>query len=131
MSVRKTNTKIVCTIGPSSSSKEMLLRLAKAGMNVARLNLSHGPIGKQMAVLRRIRSVSSKAGIPIGVLADLPGPRIRVGKVSPEPMDLHDGSYLTLTSRRVLGNPDSLHHASLGPKRTQQGRPGFSCRRDD
>lgn len=57
-----------------------------------------------MAVLRRIRSISSKAGIPIGVLADLPGPKIRVGRVSPEPMDLHDGSYLTLTSRRVVGN---------------------------
>ena len=126
MSARKTNTKIVCTIGPSSSSKEMLLRLAKAGMNVARLNLSHGPIGKQMAVLRRIRSISSKAGIPIGVLADLPGPRIRVGKVSPEPMDLHDGSYLTLTSRRVLGNPGlvSITHPSV-LRELSKGDPVF------
>jgi pyruvate kinase len=126
VSARKTNTKIVCTIGPSSSSKEMLLRLAKAGMSVARLNLSHGPIGKQMAVLHRIRSVSSKAGIPIGILADLPGPRIRVGKVSPEPMDLHDGSNLTLTSRRVVGNPKlvSITHPSI-LRELDKGDPVF------
>jgi len=105
MSERKINTKIVCTIGPSSSSKQMLLRLARAGMGVARLNLSHGTAGGQMAVLRRIRSTSSKAGFPVGVLVDLPGPRIRIGRVSPEPLTLLDGAYLRLTRRRVIGNP--------------------------
>jgi pyruvate kinase len=114
VSARKNNTKIVCTIGPSSSSKQMLLRLARAGMSVARLNLSYGPVEKQMAILRRIRSISSLTGIPIGVLADLPGPKIRVGKVSPEPLELHGGSYLTLTSRRIVGNPEvvSITHPS-------------------
>jgi len=111
----KNNTKIVCTIGPSSSSKHMLCQLANAGMSVARLNLSHGPAEKQMVVLRRIRTVSSGAGLPIGVLVDLPGPRIRVGRVSPEPVELHDGSYLRLTARRVVGNSAriSISHPSV------------------
>lgn len=113
--VEKNNTKIVCTIGPSSSSKHMLCQLANAGMSVARLNLSHGPAEKQMVVLRRIRTVSSAAGLPIGVLVDLPGPRIRVGRVSPEPVELHDGSYLRLTARRVVGNSAriSISHPSV------------------
>jgi len=115
MFAQKNNTKIVCTIGPSSSSEQMLFRLAKAGMSVARLNLSHGPVEKQMAVLHRIRTVSRRAGLPIGVLVDLPGPRIRVGRVSPEPIDLQDGAYLTLTARWVMGNSRlvSITHPSV------------------
>jgi pyruvate kinase len=126
VSPRKTNTKVVCTIGPSSSSKQMLLRLAKAGMSVARLNLSHGPVGRQMAVLRRIRNISNKAGLPVGVLVDLPGPRIRVGRVSPEPMDLHDCTSITLTSRRVIGNPKliSITHPSV-LRELDKGDPVF------
>ena len=104
MFAEKTNTKIVCTIGPSSSSERMLLRLAKAGMSVARLNLSHGPAERHMGVLHRIRNVSRRARVPIGVLVDLPGPRIRVGRVFPEPMDLRDGSSLILTARHIMGN---------------------------
>jgi pyruvate kinase len=113
--VDRSNTKIVCTIGPSSSSEQVLLKLARAGMSVARLNLSHGPVEKQMAVLRRIRAVSSRAQLPVGVLVDLPGPRIRVGRVSPEPIDLEDGSYLTLTARHIVGNPRlvSISHPSV------------------
>ena len=126
MSAKKTNTKVVCTIGPSSSSKQMLLRLAEAGMSVARLNLSHGPVGRQMAVLRRIRNISNKAGLPVGVLVDLPGPRIRVGRVSPEPMDLHDCTSITLTSRRVIGNPKliSITHPSA-LRELDKGDPVF------
>jgi len=111
----KTKTKIVCTIGPATSSTQMLLRLAMAGMNVARLNLSHGPASEQMVRLHRIRAVAAKARVPIGVLVDLPGPRIRVGKVSPQPIVLREGSNLTLTARRVIGNPTlvSISHPSV------------------
>ena len=79
------------------------------------MNLSHGPVEKQMAVLHRIRTVSRRAGLPIGVLVDLPGPRIRVGRVSPEPIDLQDGAYLTLTARWVMGNSRlvSITHPSV------------------
>ena len=115
VSADKTKTKIVCTIGPATSSTQMLLRLAMAGMNVARLNLSHGPASEQMARLHRIRAVAAKARVPIGVLVDLPGPRIRVGKVSPQPIILREGSNLILTARRVIGNPTlvSISHPSV------------------
>ena len=115
MLLGKTKTKIVCTIGPSTSSKHMLVRLARAGMNVARLNLSHGSLTEQMARLNRIRMIATGSGIPIGILVDLPGPKIRVGKVSPEPIILRNGSQLTLTRRRVVGNPRlvSLSHPSV------------------
>lgn len=110
-----TKTKIVCTIGPSTSSKQMLLRLARAGMNVARLNLSHGSLTEQMTRLNRIRMIATSARIPLGVLVDLPGPKIRVGNVSPEPIILRNGSELTLTGRGVVGNPRlvSLSHPSV------------------
>ena len=104
MALDKTKTKIVCTIGPSTSSKHVLRRLASAGMNVARLNLSHGVFSEHVAVVRRIRDVSRKLRTPIGILADLPGPRVRVGKVFPEPVILRGGSQLTLTGRKILGN---------------------------
>lgn len=115
MSADKTKTKIVCTIGPATSSTQMLLRLAKAGMNVARLNLSHGPASEQMTLLHRIRVVAAKVGVPIGVLVDLPGPRIRVGKIWPEPVIIREGSNLTLSVRHVVGNSTlvSISHPSV------------------
>jgi pyruvate kinase len=86
----------------------MIIRLAKAGMNVARLNLSHGNMKMHTARIRLIRSVSEELNTPIGILADLPGPKIRVGKVSPEPLNLRKGGQVTLTARRVVGNQNLL-----------------------
>ncbi len=99
----RTKTKIVCTIGPSTSSKEMLLRLARAGMSVARLNLSHGTRAEHAARIRSIRAVARDLKTSIGILVDLPGPKIRVGKVSPEPVILREGAQLTLTGRGIVG----------------------------
>jgi pyruvate kinase len=73
------NTKIVATIGPASESKETLRELVKAGMNVARLNFSHGEHAWHRAAIDRIREVSEELGVPVGILADLQGPRIRIG----------------------------------------------------
>jgi len=74
--------KIVATIGPASESEVMLESLIKAGMNVARLNFSHGTHQEHEAKIARIRSVSEKLGMPVGILQDLQGPKIRVGKLS-------------------------------------------------
>src|SRR3972149_3002810 len=73
----KNKTKIVCTIGPSTSSRRMIWHLTKAGMNVARLNLSHGTTREHAARIRWIRSVARDLKSPVGVLCDLPGPKIR------------------------------------------------------
>ena len=118
----KTMTKIVCTIGPASQSQEMLKRLATAGMNVARLNLSHGNIAQHSARIQRVRAVAEKTKTPIGILADLPGPKIRVGRVYPEPAVLREGSQVTLTGRNAIGgsrlipisNPSILRGLSTG-----------------
>jgi pyruvate kinase len=101
--VGKTKTKIVCTIGPSSSSRQMLLRLAKSGMNVARLNLSHSSPAEHAVRARRIRAVARELNIPIGVMFDLPGPKVRVGTLS-EPVTLRQGNLVTLTSRQIVGS---------------------------
>lgn len=115
MRSEKTKTKIVCTIGPSTSSKPMLRGLAQTGMNVARLNLSHGTPAEHAARMRSIRAVAKELKTPIGILLDLPGPKIRVGRVFPEPVDLREGSQLVLTARRIIGNQRivSVSHPSI------------------
>ena len=70
-------TKIVCTIGPATSSKERLEQLMRAGMNVARLNFSHGTQPEHEMVLDRIRTISARLGYAIAILQDLQGPKIR------------------------------------------------------
>ncbi len=104
MGSKKIKTKIVCTIGPATSSRRMLWRLAKAGMNVARLNLSHDTTKDHVANVRRIRQVARERRAPIGILFDLPGPKIRIGKLSPEPITLKEGRLVTLTGQRTAGN---------------------------
>ena len=111
----KTNTKIVCTIGPASSTTAKIGRMIEAGMNVARLNFSHGTVEEHATQIRLIRTVSKQKRAAIGILADLPGPKIRVGKISPEPVELKVGSQLTLTARRLIGNQRivSVSHPSI------------------
>jgi pyruvate kinase len=111
----KTKTKIVCTIGPSTSSRQMMRRLVKAGMNVARLNFSHGTTGEHTSKIRLIRTVAQELDTTIGILVDLPGPKIRVGTVSPEPVDLKEGAQIILTGRHVIGNQKivSISHPSV------------------
>jgi len=104
----KIKTKIVCTIGPSTSSPQMLLRLAKAGMNVARLNLAHDTLAEHAANVRKIRQVARKLQVPLGILFDIPGPKIRVGKLAPDPINLKTGYTVTLTGRQVLGDQKTI-----------------------
>src|SRR5574339_32501 len=87
--------KIVATIGPASQSEDVLERLAVAGMNVARLNFSHGTHEEHGEWIARIRRVSQKLGSSIGILQDLQGPKIRVGEL-PEPIQLSEGEIVTL-----------------------------------
>ena len=97
-------TKIVCTIGPATESARMLERLVRAGMNVARINLSHGDLAKHETNIRFIRSVAGKLNMPVAILLDLPGPRYRTGELENGKANLKKGSRLVLTSRSVPGN---------------------------
>ncbi|MEO5903377.1 MAG: pyruvate kinase, partial [Gemmatimonadaceae bacterium] len=88
-------TKIVCTIGPATSSEQGIRGLLEAGMNVARLNFSHGTHAQHAQVIDNIRKVSAELGVPVAILGDLQGPRIRVGDIS-QPITVEPGNDLTL-----------------------------------
>src|SRR5580693_8996756 len=79
---RMRRTKIVATIGPASRDPEVLVRLVEAGMDVARLNYSHGDLDEHAETLQRVRAAASRAGRPVAILQDLPGPKLRIGPVT-------------------------------------------------
>ena len=92
----ESRTKIVATLGPASESAEMLDRLIVAGVDVMRLNLSHGAVEDHIARLHAIRAASERAGVVVGVLADLPGPKVRAGQLPPAGVTLMVGAELRL-----------------------------------
>lgn len=98
-------TKIVCTIGPASESEERLEQLMRAGMNVARLNFSHGTHDQHAIIIERVREISARLGYAVAILQDLQGPKIRTGALEGgKPVTLVDGAKVTITSRPVVGN---------------------------
>jgi pyruvate kinase len=104
MTLPNHKTKIVATIGPASDSPEMLQRLIRAGLNVARLNFSHGDFTAHADRIARIRVAEEATGRRVAIMADLPGPKMRLGKIEPEPIQLRPGDRFTLTSEEVVGN---------------------------
>jgi pyruvate kinase len=103
-------TKIVATIGPASESPEMLERLIRAGLSVARLNFSHGDFTGHAERIARLRAAERATGRRVAIMADLPGPKMRVGKIEPEPIELVPGATFTLTSEEIVGN---LHRVAM------------------
>jgi pyruvate kinase len=97
-------TKIVATIGPASDTPEMLRRLIRAGLNIARLNFSHGEFSHHAEVIRRIRDAATECGRRVAIMADLPGPKMRIGKIDPEPIQLSPGSHFSLTTENIVGD---------------------------
>ena len=101
-------TKIVCTIGPASRSPQILERLILAGMDVARLNFSHGTQAEHGQVITLIRRISSRLGRPVAILQDLAGPKIRIGPIRSGPVTLDPGAIFTLTARKVPGDAKAV-----------------------
>src|SRR6184192_2320236 len=99
-------TKIVATIGPASESPVMLARLIRTGVNVARLNFSHGTPSEHAQAITRIRDAARETGRRVAIMADLPGPKLRLGKIDPEPIQLLPGAHFTLTSEAIVGNAE-------------------------
>ncbi|MBI2354792.1 MAG: pyruvate kinase [Deltaproteobacteria bacterium] len=96
-------TKIVATLGPVSSSEAMIARLMNAGVNIFRLNFSHGDNAEKLELIRVIRRVSDKSGRQAGILADLQGPKIRTGRMAGDAMTLTRGEEVVITTEEVLG----------------------------
>ncbi|MFC1513486.1 pyruvate kinase [candidate division KSB1 bacterium] len=101
-------TKIVCTLGPSSSTYEVIRGLAKEGMDVARLNFSHGTHEEHKNLIGIIRQVSEEVDKPIGILQDLQGPKIRVGKFEKGKINLKRGNEIILTVKKVKGDENKV-----------------------
>jgi pyruvate kinase len=89
-------TKIVCTLGPASASRDTIRALVEAGMNVARLNFSHGTRDQHRRAIEMVREVARELGHPVGILGDLQGPRIRMGQID-EPTRVEQGDDMVLT----------------------------------
>lgn len=97
-------TKIICTLGPASSSPSEIRALIDAGMNVARLNFSHGEFEDHARTIRHIRDQARKSRVPVAILQDLPGPKIRIAEIEGGPVYLERGHEFTLTTRVVHGS---------------------------
>ena len=115
--------KIVATIGPASQSTEVLRSLVEAGMDVARLNFSHGSHADHGEAIDRIRQIAMSAGRPVGVLQDLQGPRLRIGDLADEgPVVLEAGSTFELTTTLELGTSERVSVAF--PTLAEDVKPG-------
>ncbi|KPV39918.1 pyruvate kinase [Alicyclobacillus ferrooxydans] len=123
-------TKIVCTIGPASESPEMLRELIRAGMDVARLNFSHGDYEEHGERIRRIRAAAEEVGKHVGLMLDIKGPKIRTGKIAGGAVELIDGNKITLTIDPVeLGTAERVSISYEGL--VEDVYPGAPIRIDD
>ena len=101
-------TKIVATIGPASSKKETLTQMINEGVNVARINFSHGTHEDAKQVIDLVREINAELGTHVAILADLQGPKIRIGEVENNGVLLEDGSELIITTEECLGNASKV-----------------------
>src|SRR5512139_3787018 len=102
-SERMRNAKIICTLGPSSDSAEVLEAMIRAGMDVARFNFSHGTHAEHERRLGLLHRAARRAGRSVAVLQDIQGPKIRLGEFEGGQMSVHRGERVTVTTRRVRG----------------------------
>ena len=96
-------TKIVATLGPASSSRETVLELSRAGMDAARLNFSHGTHEDHAETMRLVREVSEEAERPIAIIADLQGPKVRIGELG-EPVTLDRGDEVVVAAEEAASD---------------------------
>ena len=106
--MQRKRTNIVCTIGPASSSPEMLHALIESGMNIARISFSHGSHADHAQTIAHLKAVSKQLGVRIPILQDLSGPKMRIGKFSDEPIELSPNAKFTLTTRKIIGDPTAV-----------------------
>ena len=115
-------TKILCTIGPASESPEIIKKMLLAGMNVARLNFSHGSHEEQRRRIETLRSVAAQLDYPLGILLDTRGPEIRIGTFKNGSVVLEEGQIFTLTTEEVEGDAERVTVQYAGfPLRHQKG----------
>ncbi len=107
-------TKIICTIGPASEDRPTLIRMIKAGMNIARLNFSHGAYGEHKQRMDNVREAAAELGQPVAIMLDTKGPEIRTGTLKAGKVFLKTGQRLILTSRPVPGDAEEIQISYAG-----------------
>jgi len=122
MKITSPKTKIVCTIGPASETPDVMKQMIEAGMNVARLNFSHGDFASHKKIIENLRTASASLGRRIAIMADLPGPKMRIGTFESEPIDLSQGDHFTLTAEDIVGDGSRVSVSFAGlPKSVKPG----------
>jgi pyruvate kinase len=122
-------TKIVATLGPASSSPEMLEEMVKAGADIFRINFSHGDYTAVEAQLNNIYAVNRKLGSHAGILGDLQGPKLRIGEVENNGIELKEGSKIVFTTEKMVGNASKVYITY--PEFPRDVRPGENILVDD
>ena len=102
------NTKIVATVGPASSSYEKLLELVHNGVSVFRLNFSHGSHDDHLNTIEKITRINREHGLHISILADLQGPKLRVGQIENNGLKIKEGDILTFTNEKCVGTMEKI-----------------------
>ncbi|MFD0750866.1 pyruvate kinase [Mucilaginibacter calamicampi] len=109
MKLAYNRTKIVATMGPASSNKDVLLSMIKAGVNVCRLNFSHGKISDHKKVIETIREINDQYKTNVAILADLQGPKIRIGLVKDGGINLINGTHINITTHECIGDDNQIY----------------------
>jgi pyruvate kinase len=126
MALSANKTKIVCTIGPASESTPVLEQMIEAGMNVARLNFSHGDFAGHQRVIGNVRTAALKVGRRVAIMADLSGPKMRIGQLAREPLELRPGYLFSLTTDNIVGDEKRVSVSfSLLPQALRPGNTLF------
>jgi pyruvate kinase len=101
-------TKIICTIGPASANEQTLTRMCMEGMNVARMNFSHGDHAEQLGKINLVKKVRQQLNLPIAIMLDTKGPEYRLGCFENKKVSVNTGDTFTFTTRDVLGNQEMV-----------------------
>jgi pyruvate kinase len=104
MKLPSNKTKIICTIGPASETREVMEQMIRAGMNVARLNFAHSDLQGHKKVIETVRTTARAVGQRVAIIGDLPGPKLRVGNLATELIELKAGDILILTTEKIIGD---------------------------
>lgn len=115
-------TKIVATIGPASDSSERLAGMIRQGMNIARINFAHGDLDSHRQTIANVRAAARSTGHRVSIFGDLPGPKMRIGRLAEEPIELENGQRFSLQTEEILGNAErvSMEFAGL-PQAVESG----------
>jgi pyruvate kinase len=127
--LKRRRTKIAATLGPASSGAETVKRLIEAGVDLFRLNMAHGQHDAHAAAVRRVRAAAGDARVPIGIFADLAGPKLRVGQFVSHGIELVEGTSVVMTTRPILGERGLI--PSQYSRLTDDVRPGSPVLLDD